>query len=548
MSSAKPDNAMASDDAMLEQAVSGLPQAEHIRFEDLKAWASALEKAGDVHPISWHIKRLHGIGGSEASVAVDQYMLDRGEQPEWGRHTPVDIVRDKLLRRLPDTPSVEMRRGNGVEELAIERLLEQTGAARRVDLEQKVGTFSGHVPGHPWMVGEPDLVMEMPDGAIILADIKAPNEVSTSVEPAYAAQLHHYREIMEAAGVAPDAMMLGKFSYADYAVKTVPVDYDERLVEQLREGGDSLWAHVCAGTEPDIEAGARPMPQWSELAPEEREHVSATIADAEERLVLEKLAAKEIEADINAQRERIDEALGKLGPLKGVKADALGLSIAGLRNSLVVDEQAFAKTLERLDASDRIDEAYERKAQYDGDAMARRLAELGEDPEAYRVRKLNPKKAVQTLESAGVPYAEAFGTIVEEKVSLSIGKPANAEKKATYETMENYVSETIGAMRSALFSAMDAEADAEVGADASVDAQAESRSASSTLFTSAFWPALNDDPPKTETAEAGADADAGAHFATASNDESAASEEGAADPVRRPSKSASADPLSSLFS
>lgn len=467
MSASMSEDQQTPADWMME-AIRDLPQAGQIREDDFAAWAEAVQAMDDFHPLSWHIQRLRGIGGSEAGVAVAQAEVDDGVMPDSSRHTPTGLVRDKLVQRLPHPPEAAMLRGNRVEELAIERFLEQTGATRRVDLEQKVGQFSGAVPDHPWMVGNPDLVAEMPDGSVILADIKAPNEPSRTAEPEYVAQLHHYRRIMATAGVTPDQMMLAKFDYKHFNVITVPVDFDADLETKLLRGGDSLWQHVLDGREPDMSHCETPEPDWARLDDTSRVQVEQTVRDAEERLVLEKLAAKAINDDITTQTERIREALGELGPLRGCKAPDVGLTLAGFRNAISIDEAAFTEAMRNAGAdAASIDAAYKTTSQYDTDAMARRLAELGENPEAYRKRSLDTTKAIKALEAAGIDYNRAFGEIAVETPSFAISKPKKGEPAEIFEAMERYVEQTVPNMRAALFDPMDKEAPAEVADDAS---------------------------------------------------------------------------------
>lgn len=440
----------------MREVIASLPQAEHIDENDFAAWAEALQAMDDFHPVSWHAKRLAGIGGSEAGVAEAQADVDDGVMPDSSRHMPTGLVQDKLVRRLPREPEPAMIRGNRVEEIAAERFLEQTKATRRPDLEAKVGQFSGAVPGHPWMVGNPDLVAEMPDGTIVLADIKAPNDPTRTAEREYVAQLHHYRRIMEAGGVVPDQMMLAKFDYKHFAIITVPVDYDADLERKILRGGDSLWQHVLEGREPDMSHCEVPKPDWESLDEADRTEVRLTIKDAEERLVLEKLAEKAIKADIDTQTDRIREAIGRLGPLRGVKSADLGFELAGFRNMLNVDETGFVEAMRAAGADEAaIDSAYKTKSQYNAEAMAARLAELGENPEVYRERSLDSKKAVEALAAAGIDYAQAFGDVATEKATFTVSKPKKGEPAEIFEAMEDYVNQTIPNMRAALFDPMD---------------------------------------------------------------------------------------------
>lgn len=442
--------------ALIERQIRDLPQADQIDREDFTNWAQALAGMDDFHPLSWHIRRLRGIGGSEAIAALAQAEIDEGRVPEAAWHTPAGLVQDKLVRRAPLAPEPAMIRGNVIEEIAADRFLEQTGAKRRADLEQRVQDQT--VADHPWMVGNPDLIVQMPDGRVALVDIKAPNEPTKDAEPAYVAQLHHYRRIMAEAGVTPDAMMLAKLDYKSFSMITVPVDYDPALEARLLRGGDSLWQHVLEGREPDMSHCEAPTPDWASVEEGRQAEIKAIVKDAEERLVLEKLLAKSIDEDIKGQIQRIRDALSELGPLRGSKADDLGMSLIRFGAGVSIDEAAFTAAMRDAKADEALlASAYKTTANYDSEAMAKRLAELGDDPERFRLSKLDTTKALQAMEQAGIHYERALGSIVSEKPTLTVAKPKKGEFAEVFEAMEFWVEQTMPNVRSALFSALEDE-------------------------------------------------------------------------------------------
>ena len=425
----------------------GLPQGPQLKDRHIESWMERMAGSEDFHEPGWHYDRLKGIGGSEAVVAVQQGLIDEGRAPDRPFDLPKGLVLEKLLMIEPDPTNPQMLRGNRFEDLIAERFLEEQGAKRRPDLMQRVAEVSGKVPGHPWMVGNPDLIVELKDGRIALVDIKAPSRAGADVDYGYKVQLHHYRRLMMAADIPPDKMILGNFDWPSYHVMALPVAFDERLDELHRKGGDALWEQVVKGQVPDNREINWPRPEWERLSAEEQEGLRHRIGEQEERYLLKKMLADEAAAEAKKESARLAETIGQLGPARGARPADYGLALAGLTTRVKVNEDRFLDALRKMEKSGHAEKAYEPGKQYDVEAMADRLKALGEDPDDYRKPRLDNDKAISVLEQNGIPYSAMVGDIVEETPTLRLTKPKKGERLDLYrgigEVVETHFDETL---------------------------------------------------------------------------------------------------------
>lgn len=419
----------------------GLPQGAALKEESILKWMEDMAKSQDFHEPSWHYARLQGIGGSEAIHAVQEARIHRGLPPDDSGHLPRKLALEKLLLIPPEKTSGHMLRGNRFEAAIVERLLEQTGGKVREDLHQAVAQASGQVQGHPWMRGQPDVILEMPNGRITLVDIKSPAKAGNSVDYAYKVQLHHYRRIMQEAGCPPDQMILGNFDWQSFNVRLLDVAYEAYLEKLLLEGGDRLWDRILRGDLPVHEEIRWAEPEWEHMEPEEREILSQQIHQTEERWLLRRMAVERAKQEAENEANRLQDLLRKMGPMRGVKPSAYGLELAGLSVRTEVDVGRLKNLLHGVGAPDAMETFFEKDPKkYDVEAMAQRLKELGEDPEAYRALKVDAAKAIRVLEAHKVPYHEAVGHAILETPSLRLAKPkADGEKQETFEQIQAFV-------------------------------------------------------------------------------------------------------------
>ncbi len=432
----------------------GLPQGQVLSEQSILNWMERMEKSNDFHGAGWHYRRLTGIGGSEAGHAVQQSIVMDGGAPErirgrWGRH----LVMEKLLELRPDDPTAAMLRGNHFEELIIQRFLQQTGAVIRQDLMDAVAEASGEIGEHPWLVGQPDLIVEMPNGDILLVDIKAPSEPSEKAQPEYVAQLHHYRCLMAEARVPPNGMVLGNFNWRDYAINQIDVPYDRRIDDRLRRGGDNLWQRILDGNIPDASEVSWPKPAWDLLKPEDQDLLRQSIADNEESFLFAKMVSDRAKKRADEAADLIREDIRRLGPARKRKGEDYGLSMVGLTTRMAIDAEKFRETIDAFGLNRQAERAYVAGKDWDGDAMAKRLEELGEDPNQFKKRTINQDVAIEVLEEMGVSYDVAMdqGVIVENPIP-TFRKPTKGKRFEVYQDF----SEIVGAIDTRIGSDIDA--------------------------------------------------------------------------------------------
>lgn len=241
------------------KALEDLPQRKAIDDTHAYAWIDqVIEQEAD--RAMWHVDRLYGIGGSEIGVLLGN---ENGEFHPFSDAR--QITRQKLLLDGLTPPNGDLKRGTMMEDMAESLYFEQIakrGAKSILDDDLKAIIGSYHNEEHPWLVGNPDGIIQEKDGSIYIVDYKVPmpsqiDHIQTLGVPFYyEAQLHHYKLILDdlkELGLNIKGLKLCPLNLKTFEVEEYDVPVRPELLEDILEVGDKYWnKYVLEG---------RPAPQ-----------------------------------------------------------------------------------------------------------------------------------------------------------------------------------------------------------------------------------------------------------------------------------------------
>lgn len=244
-------------ETFVRDVVPSMPQGKYIEPTDASAWFKAMIER-EPERIEWHIRRLHGIGGSEiGEIAAAALGLSTHFK------TVPQIIGEKLMRLLPEAPTRAMRRGIDMETIARKWFYSDFGARPVSGAAERINRTSA--PGIPWMRGNVDDVVEL-GGKVYIVDYKCSADPKTESPLVYSAQLHQYDYIYAVSkGIAADdfagretPMSVDGFLnvYLDYVggtVVAVAIPYEPDLMEAIISGGNAVYKHITSGD---------PLPEW----------------------------------------------------------------------------------------------------------------------------------------------------------------------------------------------------------------------------------------------------------------------------------------------
>ena len=229
------------------KALEDLPQRQYIDDTHARAWIDQVV-AQEPDRAFWHIDRLRGIGGSEIGVLLG------GEDGEFhpfsdGRQ----ITKQKLLLEGLTPPNGDLKRGTMMEDMAESLYFEQIekrGAKSILtdDLKAIINAYRNE--DHPWLVGNPDGIIQEKNGDVYIVDYKVPmpsqidHIQSIGVPFYYEAQLHHYKLILDDLkdlGLNVKGLKLCPLNLKTFEVEEYDVPVREELLEQILETGDKYW-------------------------------------------------------------------------------------------------------------------------------------------------------------------------------------------------------------------------------------------------------------------------------------------------------------------
>lgn len=413
----------------VEKLLQALPQGDVIKPHHAEKWLNAMQKREDFHNINWHINRLKGIGGSESISAVQRYALERGESLPDPFASPRYTAMQKLLMVVPNEANAKMLRGNRFESLIVDRFCEQMNAKKRDDLMEAVAEASreGVDRDNPWLIGNPDLIAEI-NGKVYLIDIKAPDEAHDEFPFGYQVQLHHYRLIMEKAGVAPDGMILANFSWKDYAILPLEVEYNRSIEKRILEGGKLLWDDILAGYPPN-------QPSFEDKkCPVDKETMGA-FRELEEEYLLTKevfeLVKEKLEEKKRALVELATPWASEISKSHGL---AKGLDLLTLNVRTKVNDEKAKALIQKYDELKKLkDDILVNSKEYDIKAMVKAMEEAGLSPEKYRKKKIDAKKMIEAAENADIPKSVLQESgVVDFMISPVFRKPSRGPRAENY--------------------------------------------------------------------------------------------------------------------
>lgn len=306
----------------------------------------------------FHIKRLHGFGGSDIAVLLTEY---RGLYHPFS--SAKSILRSKLCLEPPSLHTGDTERGQVMEEFIKGRFLSSMShyeLKENTDAFDKLRKFlnDGGVKEHPWMHGMPDGVFTDKNNKVWLVDFKCPAEHSTveaindNPPDYYRAQLSVYRTLLERAGVKIDHMAVVPFSMKEMQVYVAEVPYDAQMEKDIFAAGDLYFSYLLSNEVPKREASQGF--KYIKDPPPVIQHLSAKIialSSLENRVKAISAKAKEEFKDLTAMFGIHDssdaKSVASLCGLKisntsrkGMDTDRMGMALI----ELGVDLKKFEKT------------------------------------------------------------------------------------------------------------------------------------------------------------------------------------------------------------
>lgn len=229
------------------KALDDLPQRQFIDDTHARAWIDQVV-GQEPDRAFWHIDRLRGIGGSEIGVLLG------GEDGEFHPFSDArQISRQKLLLEGLTPPNGDLKRGTMMEDMAESLYFEQIAkrGAKSIltdDLKAIINAYRNEE--HPWLVGNPDGIIQEKNGDVYIVDYKVPmpsqidHIQSVGVPFYYEAQLHHYKLILDdlkELGLNVKGLKLCPLNLKTFEVEEYDVPVRPELSEQILEVGDKYW-------------------------------------------------------------------------------------------------------------------------------------------------------------------------------------------------------------------------------------------------------------------------------------------------------------------
>jgi len=229
------------------KALDDLPQRQFIDDTHARAWIDQVV-GQEPDRAFWHIDRLRGIGGSEIGVLLGS---------EDGEFHPFSdarqISRQKLLLEGLTPPNGDLKRGTMMEDMAESLYFEQIAkrGAKSIltdDLKAIINAYRNEE--HPWLVGNPDGIIQEKNGDVYIVDYKVPmpsqidHIQSVGVPFYYEAQLHHYKLILDdlkELGLNVKGLKLCPLNLKTFEVEEYDVPVRPELSDQILEVGDKYW-------------------------------------------------------------------------------------------------------------------------------------------------------------------------------------------------------------------------------------------------------------------------------------------------------------------
>lgn len=225
--------------AQMRTILDRAPQRQKIPDQVITDWIEvvlALEKDRGI----WHAHRVFGIGGSEIGELIN---TAAGLPNEY--NTLDEISRSKLLLLPPQRSNIHMRRGTAMEALAEKVYHRLSGNKSILDTPEIQAAFSKPHTNFPFVVGNPDDVVQTPQNKRLIVDFKVRGNLDPEkpVKLVNAAQVHWYGVLHEGnLGFLPDGYQVAELDIPTPLIDQIMLEKDPDL--------DSLADHIAAINRP----------------------------------------------------------------------------------------------------------------------------------------------------------------------------------------------------------------------------------------------------------------------------------------------------------
>jgi len=327
------------------KALAELPQRAAIDDTHAYAWIDQVLNQ-EPQRAMWHVDRLFGIGGSEIGVLLGN---DNGEFHPFSDAR--QITRQKLLLDGLTPPNGDLKRGSMMEDMAENLYFEQIAkrGAKSIltdDLKEIISNYKNEE--HPWLVGNPDGIIQEKNGDVWIVDYKVPmpsqidHIQSVGVPFYYEAQLHHYKLIMDdlkELGLEVKGLKLCPLNLKTFEVEEYDVPVRPELSAQILEVGDKYWNNYVLKGRPAPQIRLRNTSHLSKVDfelvdsdPEGNTIVIPAIVDDEredtgpKKNGLVKFAGHDITVDVEKFKENISHHLDRYYMWRNMALEAHDMS------------------------------------------------------------------------------------------------------------------------------------------------------------------------------------------------------------------------------
>jgi hypothetical protein len=195
----------------VRRIVDALPQRSVIPDEVAERWIDGIIDR-DPDRAEWHARRAGGIGGSEIGELV---LHASGQRTTYS--TLEEISQQKLLLAFPSRATIHMARGTAMEPLADRTYHAISKHESILGSPEIAKAFRASHPKYPWLIGNPDDVVNAEKIGHIVTDFKVRSNLGADdpMKLVNACQLHWYGLIYEGSfGELPKAYCLAELEVA----------------------------------------------------------------------------------------------------------------------------------------------------------------------------------------------------------------------------------------------------------------------------------------------------------------------------------------------
>lgn len=366
-----------------------LPQRSVLNEKVIDWWIKeTIKREGD--RVLWHARRAGGIGGSEAG----EFLLHATGKPQ-AYQTLEDIWKAKMLLTIPQRPTIHMRRGTAMEDLAQLVYLKITGHNSILNTPEIQNGFSKPHPDFPHIVGNPDEVVQT-NGLRVITDFKVRSnlDMEAGVSLINGAQLHWYGTLHEGVlGKLPDGYGLAE------------LDIPNEMIDDLMANPPKDWSAVAREIAAINRPGFGMKISHFKHNPKMATFLKTLTKDFWERHVLtgvpfktpkperpQTLTSEDAQAINHAQNEflmfKLAESVAK------AKAETSRDALAGISEKYELDKWPFE--------ADGLSSGFTNR--FNAEAAASRLIQKGVDRKEIQKpsSKPNVEAMIQTLEAHGL--------------------------------------------------------------------------------------------------------------------------------------------------